>query len=508
MSAAADAVERQDDETAEGLFRSIVALNPSDAQAWHMLALIAVRGGRAAEGVECASQAHRLDRRNHLYLNTLGVAHAETGKLDEAIRWLRRAVKENPADGETHYNLGKACAKLGQLSEAERCFLRARRLEPEKARAANNLGVLYSQQGRYGEALPLFEEARAGMPDDASVAINCALAKLATAGPGAALDELYSFVQAYPDAAAAHAELGRRLLAEGRMVGGWAEYAWREAGSRPPLPAHVSGKRVILLPEQGLGDHLFFLRFARHLRGVAVQVAFACPAKLQSVLEGSDAVDRLCPPETARAEFDVQLSVGDLPRLVNTTGFPAPIALHPRRMSQWRERLERLGPAPYLGVTWRAGSKLQHDMEFVARGEDPLFKEIGIDALASAVRAWRGSVLILQRAPAPSEVDAFARALGGQAHDLSALNDDLADMLAVLALIDEYVGVSNTNMHLRAGTGRAARVLVPFPPEFRWMHSGERSPWFPSFPLYRQSPTRDWGAALRCLQEDLTHIFQ
>ena len=207
-------------------------------------------------------------------------------------------------------------------------------------------------------------EARAGMPDDASVAINCALAKLATAGPGAAIHELYSFVREYPNAAAAHAELGRPPLAEGRLAEGWEEYSWRMPRSRPPLPAHVSGKRVLLLPEQGLGDHLFFLRFARQLRGVAAHVAFACPAKLQPVLEGSDAVDRLCPREIEAPEFDVQLSIGDLPVLLNVTGFPAPIALQPKRVDFWRERLEQLGPAPYLGVTWRAGIKLQHDKEF------------------------------------------------------------------------------------------------------------------------------------------------
>ena len=113
-------------------------------------------------------------------------------------------------------------------------------------------------------------------------------------------------------------------------------------------------------------------------------------------------------------------------------------------------------------------------------------------------------MLVLQRAPAPGEVETFSRKLGRQAHDLSELNQNLADMLAVLALVDEYVGVSNTNMHLRAAAGRAARVLVAFPPEFRWMHTGEHSPWFPSFAVYRQSPSGDWGSALTRLEAALT----
>ena len=112
---------------------------------------------------------------------------------------------------------------------------------------------------------------------------------------------------------------------------------------------------------------------------------------------------------------------------------------------------------------------------------------------------------IVQRVPLPREIEIFSKALGRQVHDLSALNEDLEDMAAVLSLIDEYVGVSNTNMHIRAGLRKTARVLVPFPPEFRWMHAGERSPWFPQFSLYRQPPQRDWGDVLQCLGVDISH---
>ncbi len=76
-------------------------------------------------------------------------------------------------------------------------------------------------------------------------------------------------------------------------------------------------------------------------------------------------------------------------------------------------------------------------------------------------------------------------------------------LLAVLSLVDEYVSVSNTNIHLLAGIGRSARVLVPFPPEWRWLRREDRSPWFPDFPVYRQPVSRDWSAPLAALRQDL-----
>jgi len=63
-------------------------------------------------------------------------------------------------------------------------------------------------------------------------------------------------------------------------------------------------------------------------------------------------------------------------------------------------------------------------------------------------------------------------------------------------LVDEYVGVSNTNMHLRAGLQRTAQVLVPRPSEWRWMAYGNVSPWFPGFGIHRQDLDGSWLSAL------------
>jgi hypothetical protein len=86
--------------------------------------------------------------------------------------------------------------------------------------------------------------------------------------------------------------------------------------------------------------------------------------------------------------------------------------------------------------------------------------------------------------------------------DFTALNDDLEQMLALMSLIDEYVGVSNTNVHLRALANRPTRVLVPCPAEWRWMAAGA-SPWFPGSGVYRQTPDSRWEDALGALRRDL-----
>ena len=162
-----------------------------------------------------------------------------------------------------------------------------------------------------------------------------------------------------------------------------------------------------------------------------------------------------------------------------------------------------LGPPPYLGLTWRGGTapKLQRGIAWM------LHKGAPIPQLAAAVKPVAGTLLVLQRAPEPGEIEELQRHLGRPVHDLSALNEDLEGMLALLALIDEYVGVSNANMHLRSSVGKTARVLMPCPAELRWLAAGDESPWFPGFRIYRQRPDGDWGAAFSALAEALLQSF-
>jgi len=107
-------------------------------------------------------------------------------------------------------------------------------------------------------------------------------------------------------------------------------------------------------------------------------------------------------------------------------------------------------------------------------------------------------VVSLQRAPLEGEIARASSALGRAVHDFESINADLEEALALVALLDRHVAVSNTNIHLAAAAGAKADVLVQFPPEWRWGLEGP-SPWFPAFRTFRQAASGDWSAALEGL---------
>jgi hypothetical protein len=74
------------------------------------------------------------------------------------------------------------------------------------------------------------------------------------------------------------------------------------------------------------------------------------------------------------------------------------------------------------------------------------------------------------------EIERFSATLEASLHDITALNENLEDILAWSGLLDEYICISNANVHFRTAQSKTCRVLVPHPPEFRWMMEGESSP--------------------------------
>jgi tetratricopeptide (TPR) repeat protein len=403
--------------------------------------------------------------------------------------------------------LGNIAEREDRMGEAETLYRRALTAKPNYADAHANLGIVLAAVGRREAAITSFRRALAIDPDCANAHTSLGHALIAMGDwPGAlaALDRALTLAPEHVDARINRATA--RLLTRD-FTGGWRDYLARDAKQsvglgvhRDPLPAKLDGHRLLVLADQGIGDELFFLRFAPALKARGAAVYYRASGKIAAMVARTGAVDRVLDQSDTPPDVTLTLSVGDLPYLLgmeSARDIPPPLAIPAVADSRaaMAERLAALGPAPRIGVTWRAGTKiLRHG----------LYKEVPRESLAAALADTSATLIALQRQPAPGEVAAFARAVGRDVHDMTGLNESLEDMLALLDLLDDYVCVSNTNVHLRAGAGAASRVLMPHPPEFRWMADGDESPWFPGTRLYRQTAAGDWSAALARLKEDLS----
>jgi tetratricopeptide (TPR) repeat protein len=516
----------------------ILAANPGDAGALALAGALTARRGDLAGAVARYRAALAIAPRFVKALSNLGAALSALGQGAEAERHLALALAEDPAHGPALINLGQLLLRQDRAAEAIIILRRAAAAAPTDAMAWNNLGGAHLAADRHDEARDALERALALDPASSAAWSNLGAAHYRGARYGAAVDAFRAALAHGPSpeiwthlgtalrgigeetgALAAHdrALAGNPALAEarfnrallllglGRFAEGWADYRARASGrafrarhglaDTPRLPPDMTGRRVRLLSNQGFGDELFFLRFAPALKRRGATIVYRAAAPIAALVRPLPDLDEVVVDENAAAPADLTLLVDDLPYALATADTPPslPLAPEPALQAALRQRLAALGPPPYLGVTWRGGIDKSGS----------LFKLAPRAAVARLAGAWPGTVLMLQRRPLAGELDAFVADAGRVAHDFAALHDDLGEMLALLSLLDDYVAVSNTNVHLRQALGRPSRVLVPMPADWRWMAAGNQSPWFPGCALYRQAVDGSWDAAFADLARDL-----
>ena len=508
---------------AEQALRRLTQRFPQFALAWFNLGNSIADQGRNLEAVEFYQRAIAIDPALSEARNNLGAILLAIGRSAEAEAVYREALRLRPDDTKLLCNLASLLIDLGRFAEAENQCRRAIALIPDLSDAYTILGAAIGHQGRLVSALEMHRKAAALAPQNARIRSALGIALYETGEVKEGLELLAEAIQMGPDLWEARVSLGNIHLAEGRFEQGWEGYYHRTGRLAFPkqhpgvpiassLPASLAGKHICLLNEQGLGDQLFLLRWLPALKAQGVTVSYKPDPKLESIVRRITALDHCVPSTDALPDADFYFMLGDLPCYLSR-GMAAeaeslcpaslplmPLAEHLRAM---REQLSKLGPPPYIGITWRGGTppEEQHGaMSWM------LFKEVPLAQLAGALSDVKGTLIALQRKPGAGEIDQLRALLPRPLHDLSEANGSLEDMLALLTLLDEYIGVSNTNIHLRAALGRTARVLLPCPAEWRWMTNGDESPWFPGFQVYRQSTHGEWSAALQSLANDLSSL--
>jgi Tfp pilus assembly protein PilF len=440
-------------------------------------------GPPTAQRVQRALQAHqagRIDEAERLYgeilrdepgnavpIHYLGLIAWSRGDRVEAERLMREALAKDASVPDFHNNLGLLMRDTQRIEEALACYRRAIEIEPRWMDAYSNLGLGLEAAGRNDEAIAAYEQALAREPRFAIAHQNLALA----------------------------------LLARGDFRAALPHYRWRLAAqglattppdpSAQPWPARLDGRSFAVRTEQGLGDAIFFLRFAPEAVRRGARLAFRGDARLHSILARTGLFALGLAGESVPSAPFEEIFAGDLPWLLGIDGparYPGPLPLQPdpARVRDWRVKLAALGTAPYVALTWRAGTA-------TAGGPSRnLLKEVTPAMLGQRLRDRRATWISVQRLPAAGEHEALSAALGAPVHDAAFANGDLEEILALMSVVDDYVGVSNTNTHLRAGTGGPMHVLVPHPAEWRWGLQGERSPWFPTATLERQKAGGRW----------------
>jgi tetratricopeptide (TPR) repeat protein/glycosyltransferase involved in cell wall biosynthesis len=531
--------ERSEYDKAIAHFRRAVELQPAYPDAHHNLGLALYQSGAAADAVVALQRATEVAPDRAVWFTDLGNALVEEQRFDEALAAYDRALMLAPTDIVAIANRALALRGLRRHQEAAASCEAALAIRADHLDSLSNLGVIYKEMRKFEAARATFDRALAIAPGHTTIRVNLAVLLMEMGRTDEAAEIAEKLVAERPELVepwnvlhycwfergefARAAECTREALARdardrnanwnsavhtllhGDLSEGFKQFESRKrlvsvvfSSRRYGVPewdgAPLDGRSIFVHAEQGLGDSIQFVRYAKLLKARgAGRVIMECSPTATSLLSTVEGIDELVVPGTPLPPFDVHAYLMSLPLLLGTTLSDVPAEVPYMRASSRpvAERVQNAPPGLRVGLAWAGNALHQRD----------LVRSISLETLAPVLGTEGVTFFSLQKGPASRQLTTLQ---GANIIDLDPDLNDLADTAAAIAELDLVITVDTAIAHLAGALGKPVWVLISHVPDWRWMLGRDDSPWYPTMRLFRQPMVRAWVPAIAAVARALT----
>ena len=470
-----------------------------------------IAAGRTEEAV---AQLDRLLDREPRYVEALvqrSLAMILLGRHDEALESADLALKISRAHPNAHSYRGSALLSLGKAEAALKAYEQVIALAPQAAVAHYNRANALQRLGRWNDALTSLSEALKLQPAYPDAWVLIGLSALALGEREQALLCYDNALAIDPKSAAAHYNKGLLLLALGRLDQGWPHYDWRlswettirQAQSRsiarvaPDWHGQVLDRPLLVIPEQGIGDQMFYAGMLADLEREMPGSTVCIEPRLQSLLARSFPALNFSSPNhidaaecIATGRFGAQIHLASLGRYFRQ---------RQHDMEKVRAAYLKADPArsEALAARLRAGGKLVCGLSWISKNaESGRDKSLNLETLLPMLSLQGIDFIDLQYGDTTEERHSLQSRHGITLNKLDDIDNfhDIDSLAALISACDIVVTVSNTTAHLAAALGKPVLILLSASPALFWYwHFGRAdSPWYPTAVLLRQETPGDW----------------
>ena len=406
----------------------------------------------------------------------MGVILSEKEENERALKSFQKSIKIDPNNASFHHNLGIHLKKNLDLSAAIASFDEAIRLSPDTCPPYNNRGNCLKDIGKLDEAIQSFEQAIKLKPDFATYHFNMALC----------------------------------LIKKEQFNVGWQEWEWRwKAADEMDQPVNYklsnrpiwqpNGKqRVLLWPEQGLGDEIMFASIIPDLYALCSKLIVVVDIRLIPLFKRSFPVDidfRAKSALVQEHEYDAHLPMGSLPLHFRQTIESFQLASKgwlyacETRASNLRKKLISDGSETLIGISW--------DSNRPRVGAEK--KLIDLRQLATKLHGNKIKLINLQYGNVGDELDRLRKEHNIEVVQVPEIDvkNDIEGLTALIMACDKVVSISNVTIHLAGALGKKAQVLLAASSDWRWGVNPNISHWYASVYLHRQTKAGSWDSVLK-----------
>jgi tetratricopeptide (TPR) repeat protein len=429
------------------------------------------------------------------------------GKLNEAEMLYNSVLNLEMQNSRLLYALANLYAQRGFHGLSVNLLTNSLDIEPEFQPAWIDLGVSLKKENKDDLALKAWEHAE-NLGEHYEIDANKATLYADSGQPEKALELCNKAIEKLEKAtekgidhviASAHWNKALALLSLGRWKEGWSEHHYRRQlthvwHERTKIDApRWNGENVdslYLHGEQGKGDEIMYLSMLKDVLPRAKQIVIElndAVAPLVRMLEIPTVTVVTTQDEALNLipKFDAKAALGDLGNLFRNEakdfdGKPY-LKADPERVEYYRGELEKLGPGPYVGISWLGGTKTTRvHKRTVSLGKWKKLLE-GVTAVSLQYGDFCEAEAIKYGIPVLGE---------------ASNGSDLSEQAALIEACDYVITVAQTVVHLAGALGKKTYVLVCDSPSWRYGVHTDKMPWYESVKLIRQETGEQWESVI------------
>lgn len=431
-------------------------------------AIMAIRGHRRTEALDMLAEVIRLKPQHADAWSMRGQLEAEEGRPFNAVLHHGVATQIAPHRYDMWCNRAIDCASARMFKESEQSFQRSLAVE-DTFEAHYGYANLLTTLMRIDEAVEHYQAAAKIDPSDPRNNTN----------------------------------MGITLMAQGKWKEGFAAYAHRfNAPGFPPRPRFtfpqwrgepIEGKTILLYVEQGLGDEIQSLRFAKTVKELGARVILSVRPpmfRLARNFPHADAVIMQYDEPPWQPDFICALL--DVPGLVGMSPETVPLKGGYLEAEDQGFRLQFPPDVLKVGICWASGKRPDQPAVFeIAKAKTLKFSDLAPLA--------RPGVKLVSLQQAHGDSDELRRL--GVSDPMQGVQD-FYDTAFIVDHLDLVITVDTAVAHLGGAMGKPVWNLVRHDAVWPWQQETGPTCWYDSMTIYRQPAPFDWKTPLKRLIAD------
>ncbi len=524
---------------AEEKFLSALQFSPDDPKIYNNLGNLFFSKDDFSKAEEYYNLAVNAAPSKRKYLKNLAACLNETGRFNQAFSIVKRLL-----DVEENVEVLNLAATIlihkKEYEEAERFLDKIFKIQPNDLNALYTFAKRYEHENDYVKAIEVYTHIGKYFPTEEKALVtkgilNLALSnktkaeeifeivfdnketKIASLADAALIyfkygklslaKKLYEYLlQVEPSLIEIHYNYSHLLILQGEFNKGWAEYEYRRKRkdflkrnfSKPELiNQEINGKRILICDEQGIGDIIQFIRYAKLLKQKEAYIIFQCASGVYNLIKNVEGIDEFIirkNDEEPAVEYDYFIYLMSLPFYFKTTVETIPcekkyLKAEIELTKKWSNNFKNYSGLK-VGIVWAGNPNHSNDIR----------RSLKLKTLKSLFNLKGVDFFSIQKGAGAEQASEFANK---NFHNLNSYINSLSDTAAIIENLDLVISVDTSVAHLAGALNKPVWLLLPYVPDWRWLWDSTVSPWYPSIKIFKQNSPNAWHMVVDELIKEL-----